>query len=158
LVGQAGLLLPTLLADTDDLQSVSGRQKSVTLAHAVLKTLDPFVRKLYRPTASGADHVIVMLVAEDMLVVTVFLRGMNFPKKTAFYKKRERAVDARSRDTHPPTPQAVRNVVRLEVLVNAENLSQDELPLRRTLQPLTCNELAKHLLFGCFHSKLLLNS
>lgn len=120
---------------------------------AVLQCLYTIIRKLYRSAAFGADQVIVVFVAENMLVVAVLLCRVHLSQKAALYQQGKSPVDTRPRYPDPPALQAEYDVIRLEMLVNAEYLPQDQLPFLRALQSLASHELAKHFFFGCFHKK-----
>ena len=59
-----------------------GRLKSKVVRHLVLQGFDLSGVKFDDPTAVGADHMIVMLVIEVVLVICLIVAESNFASET----------------------------------------------------------------------------
>jgi len=98
---------------------------------SVLQSLYLIILELYGAAAARTYHVVVMFVAVGVLIMPVLLPQVDAPQQTALDEQRQRAVDARPRDPRTPAAQAHYDVLRLEVVVSAEHLTQYRDALRR---------------------------
>src|SRR3954453_10645085 len=101
-IGRSGLLpFPMAgIADAEDLQVVKRGRELLARAYFELALFELGIVEFDHRTAGGADEMIVMGVAANVLVVVVLLAEMDAPHEARLHEQFQRAVNRGSRDLH----------------------------------------------------------
>ena len=114
---------------------MADEQEPLLPAGLALQLLDALVAELLDLAAVEAQHVIVMVVPQHVLVHELALPGVERREELALEQHRQRAIHGRARDLRPglllePFVQPL----RAEVLVRLERAVEDAPALRRELE------------------------
>src|SRR5207302_8902034 len=93
-IGRGGLLpFPVAgIADAEDLQVVKRGREFLARANVQLALFELRIVELDHRTAGGADEVIVVRVAADVLVVVVLLAEMDAPDQARLHEQLQRPL------------------------------------------------------------------
>lgn len=119
-------------------------------AYFLLPFFESVITKLNNFSAFNTHHVIVVLVAEDMLISDVPLAAHRLFDHPAIGQQRDQAIDGSQGDPFFPFLQTVIEGLDIEVLVEREDLAQDRPPLGGELQSL-CPEIFGEFFFRYVH-------
>jgi len=132
----------TVLADAVDNQAVAGDAEVVLAGNFVPQGDESLVLELQQPVALGAMEVVVLWIAVVMLIDGASVEH-ELPKQPRIHKLRQRPVDGRPADVTrlPGLWQLLHELVRVEVLVVAEDMVHQRQPLRRDPHAAALQEL-----------------
>src|SRR4051812_35050824 len=131
------------IADAEDLQVVKRRREFFAGADLELALLQLRIVELDHGTAGGADEMIVMRVAADVLVVVVILAEVDAANHPGLHQQFERAVDGGPRDLEGLLLHLEEQLIGLEVVVRGEDLAHQRRTLFSELQSLGSQEVLK---------------
>ena len=137
---------PTVRANANDAQQVLRNFKPVLCGHRILQRFEFRREKLDDLAALGTDHVIVMLMFVIMFVVRTSIAEAHFTGESGFSQNLERAIDGSLADGGVFLLHESIKVFIREVFFGAQKNIQDEVTLRRALQPVLLNVFKKDFL------------
>src|SRR4051794_27714159 len=113
------------IADAEDLQVVKRRRELLPRAYFELARFELGIVELDYRTAGGADEMIVMGVAADVLVVVVLLAEVDAAHETRLHQQLQRSIHGSPRDLHALLLHLEEQLVGLEVVVRREDLAHE---------------------------------
>jgi len=84
-----------------DFETVANALEIFPFTETLLEPFEGLRVKFDHPPADGADHVVVVRVLRDLLVMRMLVRPLHLCDKSAFDEQRDGAVD-RARETFDP--------------------------------------------------------
>jgi hypothetical protein len=141
-VGGLGLFpfAPAGIADAEDLEVVKGGPELAPLADFQRSLLELRVEKLDDTAAGGADEMVVMGVAADVLVVVVVFAEVDATDQSGFHEEFEAAVDGGARDLDALLLHLEEELVGLEVVMGGKDLANEGGALGGELEALVLEE------------------
>jgi hypothetical protein len=103
-------------------------------ADLFLKVLYGSVAELNHLTTSETEKMIVVLMSQDMFIMTVSLPKDDLPEKTAFHHNPQGAVEGGPGNSFIPATYTDEKVIHLKMAVSRKNFPEDKLSLRGKLQ------------------------
>src|SRR3954453_10144363 len=131
------------IADAEDLQVVKRGSEFLARADVELALFELGIVELDDGTAGGADEMIVMRVAADVLVVVVLLAEMDAPDEARLHQQFQRPINRGPRNLHALLFHLEEQLVGLEVVVRRKDLAHKRRALLRQLLSLTGQEVLK---------------
>lgn len=145
--------LPAVAAVTLYLEGVGHPRKTALPAEFVLDRLQFWGGDLDHRPAFQADKVVVVLMAEGMLVVSMFVVPFDLFNKTAFDEKGKGPVDRSLGNLDVPAPHAFEESFRVKMAVEGKDLIKYPLPFPGELKPFSGEELPE---YRPFHTRILM--
>ena len=132
--------------------AVMQRLEFVAANYFVLKLLDLFIIKLYQRAALRADEVVVMLVLVLVLVERAPVMKFKLASQAALFQQLQRAIDGRE-----PYGRVFGFDDRIQVFARdvpfcVEKHVEDQIALRRSLQPRALEVLVEYLYLFALHN------
>ena len=137
----------TVGANADNSQQMLRDFKAVLGGHGVLKSLQ-FSRKEFDDLAAlGTDHVVVMLVFVVVFVVRASVAETNFTSEPRFSEQLKGAINRRLADRWVFFFDELVEIFVREMVFGAQKNIQNEVALRRALEPSFLDVFKKDFLF-----------
>ena len=124
------------------------KPESEFVRHFVLELLDVGGKELDDAAALSADHVIVMLVIEMVLVVRLVVAKPHLAGEPCFSQEFQRPVDGRVAYGRVLAVDEPVQVLARKVLLGAKEHIEDQFPLGRPAEASLLDVFAEDLLFG----------
>ena len=124
-----------LSADTDHAQQMLRDLEAMLGSHGVLECFQFGRKELDDSAALGADHVIVVLMFVVVFVVRAAVAKTNFAREARFGQELERAIDGGLADGRVLSLHQPVEVFDREMFFGTQKNIQNQVTLRRTLQP-----------------------
>ena len=143
-------MLPGALAvgaDTDDAQEVLSNFEAMLSRHRVLKRFKFRRKEFNNLTALGTDHVIVVLMFVVVFVVSASVAEANFAREARLSKQFERPVDGSLTDGRIFLLHEAIEIFVGEMFFGTQKNIQNEVALRRALEPSFLDVFKKDFLF-----------
>ena len=113
------------IADAEDLQIVKGGSEFLPIANLELAFFEDRIVELDHRAAGGADEVVVVGVAFDVLVVVVVLAEVDAADHAGLHEELEGAIDGGAGDLDRLLLHLEEQLVGLEMVVCGEDLADE---------------------------------
>ena len=138
----------TFHASPENTQTVRFGLEVQSVTDFLLEHFDQSIAKFYRFAACNADHVVVVLVPQHVLVNLFRLAKLHRLDEASSDQQIEHAINCSPRDPFISLLQYVKEVICVEVAVGCEYGFENGAPLRRNLEVVFFEEFSETVEFS----------